>query len=114
MLGSALIGARTYKMSNKVTVSGANLSYVVTWSGPTAKLGSVLDYAVNELYNRGVRATDTPEVAYSQLTNAQKGDILEAYLKNVTQTMAQAYYINQQMQAAQETATTTAGTTIVI
>ena len=90
-------------MTGTFTVSGPNVIVDFSYTASIQRVTDTVDNAVHLLYDRGM---GKHSVDYSSLTNQQKLDILDAYILQSVQGLANAYYA----QNAVNTAATQAAT----
>lgn len=98
-------------MSGTFTVDGSNTTIKFEYSATTSRVVNIIDNAVHYLWSRG---RGDQSANYADLTNQDKLDILDAYLKDNVVDLAKTNYINTASDAARVTAITEADTNFLL
>jgi hypothetical protein len=85
-------------MAGTFTVAGGNTTITFTQTTTTAKMQNIIAAAAHQFYDGGLVLV--PGVAFVSLTNQQKLDIVDAYIKRIIVDAARAYSVKAADQAA--------------
>ena len=90
----------------QTTVEGSNTIITFSYTSPTAKITQLADEAAHGLYDKGAgnHGTEEEPVVYADLSNSDKLDILDNYVKNGLLAEANSYASNAAQATARETA----------
>ena len=92
-------------MAAKFTVDGTDTKISFEYEALTATIISVLGDASHYLWEHGFgdKGTEETPIAFDDLTNQQKLDLVDVYVKKVVIDMANSYKSNAAQLAARET-----------
>ena len=93
-------------MAGTFTTAGGKTTVTFTQTAPTAKMQAIVEAAAHWWFDGGMGnhgTTDAP-ILFTSLTNQQKLDIVDAYIKRIIIDAARAYNVQAAAQAASDTA----------
>lgn len=83
-------------MTAKITVSNGNTTIAFSQTAPSARMLAVLDAAAHGIWNAGADIQGN----YTDLTNQQKADLIDNYLKDAIVNAARVYNKSVAVKAA--------------
>ena len=93
-------------MAGTFTTSGGDTTMKLQYVAETAKVQEVVGDAVNLLWDRGLgdHGDDDNPIVWGDLSNQDKLDILDGYVKSVILGLAREYEVKAQTAAARDQA----------
>jgi hypothetical protein len=93
-------------MAGTFTVAGGNTTITFTQTAPTAKMQAIIAAAAHWLFDGGMgnHGTVDAPILFASLTNQDKLDIVDTYIKRIVVDAARAYSVTLAQKTAGDTA----------
>lgn len=93
-------------MTINVTRNNGTSTVTLEYTANTAKINGILLNAAMELWDRGLgdHGPEESPIEFNDLTNQEKLDLIDSYVKRVVQDLAAEHYREDELDAAGETA----------